>query len=293
MSSYTSPYGLLPPPISEMFRLPPRNRAPLPIKHCNVCDVDISKSNWQRHTKSAKHSNAEKAVSSPKHRAPLPIMPNRPITVPPPNSYPSPYGLLPPPISEMFRLPPPSRSITEPAVPPNSYPSPYGLLPPPISEMFRLPPPNHAPLPIKHCNVCDVDVCKSNWQRHTKSAKHSNAEKAVPPNHAPLPIKHCNVCDVDIHKSHWSRHIRSAKHLNAPARCAYCNEIATETHTQICLKKWAHDNQIHDYMNMSLDKLGNIKAELSTRTHDYSAFDTNKLREIARSISANEWENLD
>ena len=70
----------------------------------------------------------------------------------------------------------------------------------------------------RRCNVCNLDVSKTNWSKHIKTKKHSVAESNYhsldAEQEGQVLTKHCVICDVDVPENKWINHLKSSSHKN-------------------------------------------------------------------------------
>jgi hypothetical protein len=70
----------------------------------------------------------------------------------------------------------------------------------------------------RRCNVCNLDVSKTNWSKHIKTKKHlvaeSNYHSLDAEQEGQVPTKHCVICDVDVPENEWINHLKSTSHKN-------------------------------------------------------------------------------
>ena len=62
----------------------------------------------------------------------------------------------------------------------------------------------------KQCTICNIDVSKSNWSKHLKSKKHTNAAAAAIVVHTKL--KRCVFCNIEIPENDWNDHLKLPSH---------------------------------------------------------------------------------
>jgi hypothetical protein len=83
-------------------------------------------------------------------------------------------------------------------------------------------------LPIKppqnnYCDICDVNVPFSEWNKHVQGYKHTlkinrrdvekplpTVKQLLPPN--PPQNNYCDICDVNVPFSEWNKHVQGYKH---------------------------------------------------------------------------------
>ncbi len=68
----------------------------------------------------------------------------------------------------------------------------------------------------KHCDICNVEISKTNWSKHIKTKKHlegirDSAQREVISDEE-VQIKHCGICNVDIPENEWINHLKSPSH---------------------------------------------------------------------------------
>jgi hypothetical protein len=81
----------------------------------------------------------------------------------------------------------------------------------------------------RRCDICNVEVSKTNWSKHIKTKKHLEAVKAeqsslgirdsarrevnvVNERSDGVQIKHCGICNVVVPENEWSEHLKSLSH---------------------------------------------------------------------------------
>ncbi len=57
---------------------------------------------------------------------------------------------------------------------------------------------------VVHCDTCNVDILRANWDAHLQSKKHKN--KLI------NPVIHCDTCNIDVLRGNWNDHLKSKKH---------------------------------------------------------------------------------
>jgi predicted nucleic acid-binding Zn-ribbon protein len=55
----------------------------------------------------------------------------------------------------------------------------------------------------RKCDICNLDVSKTNWSKHIKTKKHLGVVQARP--------KHCGVCHADAPSNHLKSPKKSSK----------------------------------------------------------------------------------
>ncbi len=68
----------------------------------------------------------------------------------------------------------------------------------------------------RRCDICNVKIFKTDWSKHVKTKKHSDAVQARREvnerSDEGVQIKHCGICNVDILENEWIKHLKSLSH---------------------------------------------------------------------------------
>jgi hypothetical protein len=73
----------------------------------------------------------------------------------------------------------------------------------------------------KRCDICNVEISKTNWSKHIKTKKHLEGirdfiqrEVNEGSTNEEVQIKHCGICNVVVAENEWSEHLKSTSHKN-------------------------------------------------------------------------------
>jgi len=74
----------------------------------------------------------------------------------------------------------------------------------------------------RRCDICNIEVSKTNWSKHIKTKKHLVSEsnyrslEAVQEQREVISeevlLKYCGICNVDIPENEWTNHLKSPSH---------------------------------------------------------------------------------
>jgi hypothetical protein len=68
----------------------------------------------------------------------------------------------------------------------------------------------------RRCDICNVEISKTNWGKHIKTKKHFDvvqARREVNERSAEgVQIKRCGICNVDVPENERTKHLKSPSH---------------------------------------------------------------------------------
>jgi hypothetical protein len=68
----------------------------------------------------------------------------------------------------------------------------------------------------RRCDICNIEISKTNWSKHIKTKKHLDAVQARREvnerSDEEIQIKRCGICNIDVQENVWIKHLKSLAH---------------------------------------------------------------------------------
>jgi hypothetical protein len=68
----------------------------------------------------------------------------------------------------------------------------------------------------RRCDICNVEIFKTNWSKHVKTKKHLDAvqtrREVNERSDNEIQIKLCGICNIDVPENEWIKHLKSHSH---------------------------------------------------------------------------------